>query len=109
VRAFKGQGHQWDVVLLLGTGERSYLGTSQNVEEGFKKWGSSAADYKVHEPEIEGSFAQFDSYAELFFRLLPPATLKQTVALDRTPVRTLGPGVAGGESADFTTQLSRTH
>jgi len=109
VRAFKAQGHQWDVVLLLGPGERSYLGTSQNVEEGFEEWGSSAADYKVHEPEIEGSFAQFDSYAELFFRLLPPAILGQTVALDRTSARTLGPGVACGESAGITTQLSRKH
>ncbi len=110
VCAFHGQGHQWDVVLLLGPGERSYLGTSQKVEEGFKKpWSSSASEYKVHESELEGYFAQFDSYAELFFRLLPPATLKQTAALDRTSARTLGPGVARGESGGNTAQVSRKH
>jgi hypothetical protein len=80
------------------------------VEEGFKKpWSSSASEYKVHESELEGYFAQFDSYAELFFRLLPPATLKQTAALDRTSARTLGPGVARGESGGNTAQVSRKH
>jgi len=75
----------------VGSGRAQLPRTSQNVEEGFEEWGSSAADYKVHEPEIEGSFAQFDSYAELFFRLLPQQYLGQTVALDRTSARTLGP------------------
>ncbi len=83
VRAFENQGHQWDVVLLLGSGERSYLGTSQQVkegsQEGSRKWSRSepggnpeAGDYKVHERDIEGWFTHFESYDALFSRLLSP-------------------------------------
>lgn len=68
VRAFKAQGHQWDVVLLLGPGERSYLGTSQNVEEGFEKWGSSAADYKLI--GVGALFGAMSGQAFLLFHVL---------------------------------------
>ena len=72
IDAFRKEGHRWYVVLLLGSGERSYLGTSQEVKGGFR---SKAGDqYKVHEKEIKDRFVQFDSYAKLFLRLLPTAT-----------------------------------
>ncbi len=74
----QGQGHKWDVVLLMGSGERGYLGTSQQVAEGRqgpRKWSlSEAGDYKVHEREIDGWFTRFESYDALFSMLLLPET-----------------------------------
>ena len=86
----KFEGYQWDVILLSGSDARSYLGTSQNVNDGFKHWSKASprltkrekptaaagGDYKLHEDEItEEGWPQFDSYEELFRRLLPSATL----------------------------------
>jgi hypothetical protein len=75
---FQSRGHQWDVVLLRGSGECGYLGTSQQVREGSRKWSSSqAGDYKVHEREIEGWWSRFESYDALFSMLLPPSPATQ--------------------------------
>jgi hypothetical protein len=78
IDGLQSQGHQWDVVLLVGSGERGYLGTSQQVAEGrqgHRKWSfSKAGDYKVHEREIEGWFTRFETYDALFPLLLPPTT-----------------------------------
>ena len=73
MRALQRQGHKWDVVLLVGSGERNYRGTSQQIQNGSYGWSSSAGDYKVHESEIKGLFTRFDSYAALFSDLLSPA------------------------------------
>lgn len=71
----QNHGQQCDVVLLVGSGERGYLGTAQQVEEGRqgpRKWSfSRAGDYRVHEREIDGWFARFDTYDALFSMLLP--------------------------------------
>ena len=72
----QGQGHEWAVVLLAGSGERGYFGTSQQVAEGRqgrRKWSCSKGDYKVHKTEIDGWFTRFESYDALFSMLLPPA------------------------------------
>jgi hypothetical protein len=79
VGMFQKGGHQWNVVLLCGSGEGAYLGTSKEVEDGInsQRWSQASpplGDYKVHEKEIADRFAEFDSYAELFLRLLLPAT-----------------------------------
>ncbi len=66
VDAFERKGYEWSVVLLIGSGERSYLGSSQLVKRGFSEWSSSKSDYKVHEKEIAGLFVRFESYAALF-------------------------------------------
>lgn len=76
--ALQRQSHQWDVVLLVGSGECGHLGTSQQVREGFRKLSSSqAGEYKVHEREIEGWWPRFESYDSLFSLLLPPSAATQ--------------------------------
>ena len=37
VDAFERKGYEWSVVLLIGSGERSYLGSSQLVKRGFSE------------------------------------------------------------------------
>jgi hypothetical protein len=77
IDGLQSQGHEWNVVLLVGSGERGYLGTSQQVEEhrkGPRKWSSSGGDYKVHKREIDGLWNRFETYDALFSMLLVPAT-----------------------------------
>ncbi len=71
IDAFREEGRRWYVVLLLGSGERSYLGTSEEVKGGFRY--KAGDQYKVHEKEIKDRLPEFDSYAKLFLRLLPTA------------------------------------
>jgi hypothetical protein len=70
VGEFERKSYEWSVILLRGPGERSYLGTSQQVKSGFQEWSFSSPDYKVHEVEIESVFSRFDSYSELIAHLI---------------------------------------
>lgn len=71
---FERKSYEWSVILLRGPGERSYLGTSRQVKDGFHKWSFSSPDYKVHESEIKDVFVGFENYSQLIAHLVSQFT-----------------------------------